>query len=127
MPHEEPSKPNSPNMNPKPFLKTCLLAAVLTAMAAANNANAQTNLQAQIVARPLTPGDIAAYGLPANSEVSGGLVNCPLGEPLYLEAEVSSNFPASNIVSVTWAITNRPAGSTAALAIQSVGNQCTHL
>ena len=108
-------------MNAKPFLKTCLLAGMLTAMAAANHANAQTNLQAQIVARPLTPGDIVTYGLPANSEVSGGLVNCPLGEPLYLEAEVSSNFPASNIVSVTWTITNRPAGSTAALQPSPLG------
>jgi hypothetical protein len=109
------------HMNAKPFIKTCLLAVVLTAMAAADDANAQTNLQAQIVARPLSPGDIVTYGLPANSEVSGGLFNCPLGEPLYLEAEVSSNFPASNIVSVTWAITNKPAGSTAALQPSPLG------
>jgi hypothetical protein len=108
-------------MNTKLFIKTGLLAVVLTAMAAANTAKAQTSLQAQIVARPLTPGDIVTYGLPANSEVSGGLFNCPLGEPLYLEAEVSSNFPASNIVSVTWAITNKPAGSTAALQPSPLG------
>ena len=108
-------------MNPKPFLKNCLLAAVLTAMAAANNANAQTNLQAQMVARPLTPGDVTAYGLPASTEVSGGLFNVPVGEPAYLEIEVSSNFPAANIVSVTWAITNKPVGSLAALQPSPLG------
>jgi hypothetical protein len=108
-------------MNAKLFLKNCLLAAVLTAMAAANNANAQTNLQAQMVARPLTPGDITAYGLPASTEVSGGLFNVPVGEPAYLEIEVSSNFPASNIVSVTWAITNKPVGSLTTLQPSPLG------
>ncbi len=108
-------------MNAKSFIKTSLMAAVLTAMMAAAAAKAQSNLQAQIVARPLTPGDIAAYGLPASTEVSGGLFNVPVGEPAYLEVEVSTNFPASNIVSVTWTMTNKPAGSLAALQSSPLG------
>jgi hypothetical protein len=108
-------------MNTKLFIKTGLMAVVLTAMVAANTAKAQANLQAQIVARPLTPGDIVAYGLPANTEVSGGLVNVPVGEPAYLEVETSTNFSASNILSVTWAVTNRPAGSAATTNASPLG------
>jgi hypothetical protein len=108
-------------MNAKPSIKTCLMAVVLAAMTAVNTVQAQTNLQAQIIARPLTPGDVLAYALPANTEVSGGLCNVPVGEPAYLEVEANTNFPASNIVSVTWTNTSRPGGSLAAFQTSPLG------
>ena len=46
-------------MNMKLFIKTCLMTAALMAMAVAT-AKAQA-IQAQLVARPLTPGEIANY------------------------------------------------------------------
>jgi hypothetical protein len=108
----------------KPSIKTlptCLMAVAVMALSAVTTAQAQSNLQAQVVTRPLTPGDVATYGLPANTEVSGGLVNVGVGTPVYLEVEVSTNFPASNIVSVAWAITNKPGGSVAAPQTSPLG------
>ncbi|HLX94611.1 MAG TPA: hypothetical protein VKU37_02595 [Verrucomicrobiae bacterium] len=108
-------------MNARPFIKTCLLAVVLTAMVAANTAKAQSNLQAQVVLRPLTAVDISTYGLPANSDYSGGLSTVGIGTPVYLEAEVSTNFAASNILSVVWAVTNKPGGSAATTNASPLG------
>ena len=108
-------------MNTKPFIKTCLIAAVLTAMAAANVAKAQTNLQARIVARPLTPGDITAYALPANTEVSGGLTTVGVGQPVYLEVDVATNISAPNVTNVTWALVQKAAGSAATLQANPLG------
>ncbi len=112
-------------MKIKPPLKTastCLTAAALITMFAAMAANAApTPIQGQIVPRPLTPGDKTVYKLPSSMEVSGGLRTVGVGTPVYLEAEINSAIPASNIVSVTWVLTNQPPGSVAALTSSPLG------
>jgi predicted CXXCH cytochrome family protein len=104
---------------------TCLLAVGLMTIAAAITASASTpappTLTGQLVLRPLTPGDVTNYKLPSTTEVSGGLNTVGVGTPVYLEAEVNSAIPASNIVSVTWTLTNRPAFSTAVLTSSPLG------
>ncbi|MBI3697886.1 MAG: hypothetical protein HY238_24020 [Acidobacteria bacterium] len=100
---------------------TRLLAVVLMTVAAATTVTAQTALQAQLALRPLTRDDIAAYKLPASTQVSPGLYTVGVGEPVYLEAQVNIAVPASDIVGVTWALTNKPAGSAAALTDSPLG------
>jgi mono/diheme cytochrome c family protein len=77
--------------------------------------------QAQIVSRPLTPGDITKYQLPAGTETSGGLQTVGIGQPVYLEADVDVAIPASDIVGVAWVLTNRPVGSLAQLTNSPLG------
>lgn len=93
---------------------TGLMAIMLTAMGAATSVEAQTPLQAQVVARPLTPGDIATYALPADTEVSSGLTTVGIGEPVYLEADLNLAIPASDIAGVSWSLASKPTGSLAA-------------
>ena len=89
-----------------------LLPAVLSSM---NAAGASTPLQGQIVLRPLTPTEIAKYGLTgSNAQFSAGCPNVALGEPVYIDAMVNAAIPTSNIVGVTWTLTNKPSGSLAA-------------
>ncbi len=97
------------------------MAAALLTMVAVPTAKAQTNLQPQIVLRPLTAVDVSTYGLPSTSELSGGLDTIGVGTPAYLEVEVNTNFPATNIVSVVWAITNKPGISLAGLTNSPLG------
>src|SRR5271165_4015355 len=68
-----------------------MLAAALTIMAAAMPAQAASppTLNARLVARPVTPGDIGKYGLPASTETSGGMSNVGVGTPIYLEVEIN--------------------------------------
>ncbi len=97
------------------------LAAILLMAAGVISVNAQTDLNPVIIARPLTHGDIARYNLPSDTEVASGLFNVGVGQPLYLEADVNLAFPASNIVSVTWGLTNAPLGSAATFARSPLG------
>jgi len=53
--------------------------------------------------------------------VSGGLFTVGLGQPVYLDALVTNGIPASNVLGVTWILTNVPVGSTAALAPSPLG------
>ena len=101
----------------------CLAALVLMAVGSATTAGAASApaLQGQIVLRPLTPSEITDYGLPANTETSGGLSAVGKGQPVYLEALVNNAIAPSNIVSVTWSLTNQPVGSTAVLAASPLG------
>jgi hypothetical protein len=99
-----------------------LLAVVLLTVGAALPAGAQAPLQARIVTRPVTPGDVSTYQLPAATEVSGGLSTVGVGTPVYLEADVTNTIPASNIVSVTWELTSKPVGSFAALTSSPLSN-----
>jgi len=92
------------------------LAAALPASAAAPPA-----LQAQIVARPLTPGDKNVYKLPSSLEVSGGLKTVAVGTPVYLEADVNSAVPAADVTNITWAISSQPVGSAAVLLPSPLG------
>lgn len=78
-------------------------------------------LQGQVVARPLTPGDKTVYKLPSSTEVSGGLSTVGVGTPVYLEAEINQAVPASDIIGVTWTLTNIPPGSSAALVTSPLG------
>lgn len=78
-------------------------------------ASAQIPLQAQLVLRPVTPGDIAAYKLPSTTDVSGGLLNVGLGQPAYLEAQINIAVPASDISGVTWTLQSKPSGSQATI------------
>jgi hypothetical protein len=86
-----------------------------TALAAAPPA-----IQGKVVARPLTPGDKTVYKLPSSMEVSGGIRTVGVGTPVYLEAEITNTIPASDIVGVTWTLTNAP-GSLASLTSSPLG------
>ena len=71
--------------------------------------------------RALTNGDISTYKLPSTTQVSGGLGTVGIGEPLYLEVQVDIGIPASQLGGVTWAISEAPSGSTAALVASPLG------
>lgn len=93
-----------------------LLAAVLMAVAVSATLNAQT-LQAPVLAlRPVTTGDLNLYKLPSTVQVSGGLTNVGIGEPLYLEVQVDATLTAKQIGPVTWNLVAAPAGSKAQLS-----------
>ena len=89
---------------------TCLMGVGLITIVAAITASAAAPpaLNGQVVLRPLTPGDVTNYKLASTTENSGGLNTVGVGTPVYLEAEVNIAIPATNIVSVTWALTNTP-------------------
>ncbi|MDE3067653.1 MAG: hypothetical protein KGJ60_08890 [Verrucomicrobiota bacterium] len=91
------------------------LASMFLAVSTLTAAHAQTPMQARLLARPLTPHDIEIYGLPGDTEVSGGLWNVGVGQPLYLEADVNIALPAADITNVTWSLVSAPSGSKAAL------------
>lgn len=97
------------------------LAVVLLLLAIASVVYAQTNLQGQVIARPLSRDDITNYNLPAATELSGGLSTVGIGMPAYLEAEIDIAVPASEITGVTWTLASKPNGSTAALADSPFG------
>ena len=98
------------------------MAAALTTMVAAMTAGAAAPaLNGRVILRPLTPGNITVYGLPATTETSGGLNTIGIGMPAYLEADVNKTIAPSNIVSVTWAITSRPLGSVTYLTNSPLG------
>lgn len=78
--------------------------------------HAQPTAPGQIGARALTPQEIKDYALPAATQISGGLFNVGLGQPVYLEAQVRATIPAGNILGVTWELTSKPVGSAATLA-----------
>src|SRR5215469_12773788 len=97
-----------------------LLAIVLSALCAVN-LSAQTALQSQLVLRPMNQDDITLYKLPSTTEFSGGLSTIGIGSAVYLEAQLDLAVPASQIASVTWAITDKPAGSKAVLTDSPLG------
>jgi len=61
-------------------------------------------LQGSLTLRPLTPTEIIKYSL-TNAQVSAGLNNVALGEPVYVDAMVNAAIASSNIVGVTWSLT----------------------
>jgi hypothetical protein len=71
-----------------------------------------TAQEAKIASRPLTPKNITDFGLPADTQTSGGLMNVGLGAPLYLEAQVPSG---TVVTGVQWSLSGQPAGSQAQL------------
>ena len=103
--------------------QACLIA--VTLMTAGNVtiafAAAPPALQGQVTLRPLTPSEISLYGLPASSETSGGLSAVGVGQPAYLDALVNVAIAPSNILSVTWTLTNKPVGSAAVMQPSPLG------
>ena len=78
------------------------MAVVLLALAAALAAQAApTPLNARLIARPFTPGDVSRSGLPSSTEYSGGLNTVGIGTPVYLEADVNISVPVSAITNVS--------------------------
>jgi len=109
-------------MNNTKQAPTALIAVAAMTLAAALTANAAAPaLTGQLVLRPLTPGDVTNYKLPSTIENSGGITTVGIGTPVYLEAEINSAIAPSNIVSVTWVLTNQPAYSTVALTSSPLG------
>ena len=100
-----------------------LLAVMLFTVGVTSPALAQTTtpLQAKIALRPLTRGDIAAFKLPSALQISAGLTNIGVGEPAYLEVQTDAAVKASDIASVTWELSLKPAGSKATLADSPLG------
>lgn len=97
---------------------TGLVAVVLMIWIAAGIASAQTTppaLNTRLILRPLTTGDISTYKLPSTTETSLGLMNVPLGQAAYLEADINIAVPAADITAVTWALSLAPSGSKAAV------------
>ncbi len=98
-----------------------LWAVVLLMWAVLAPVQAQTTLQGQLVLRPLSNDDIAAYTLPASTQRSGGLSTVGLGQPAYLEAQVSNSIAAKDIAGVDWALTSKPSSSKATLVDDPLG------
>ncbi len=99
-----------------------LRAVVLLVLAGTAMLQAQTSLNADVAVRPLTQDEITAYKLPAGTRVSPGFTTVALGEPAYLEAHVNFAVPAADVLSVTWTLTSKPAGSNAVLADSPLGS-----
>ena len=110
------------NMSFKPTPARLKGGILLLALAAGMAAHAAAiPLNARLIARPLTPGDLTRSGLPSSMEYSGGLNTVGVGTPVYLEADVSISVPASTITNVTFAITQKPIGSLAVISNAPVG------
>ena len=77
-------------------------------------------LQGQITLRPLTPQEIYDYGL-VGVQGASGLTTTPLGQPVYVEVLVANAVPNADITNVTFTLTSRPAGSSAALEPSPLG------
>ncbi|MBC8096390.1 MAG: hypothetical protein H7Y43_11300 [Akkermansiaceae bacterium] len=112
-------------MKPKFWTHTahaCLAAFAL--MAGAGSALAATapatGMNGQIQLRPLSPQEIKDYSLTGRQRASG-MNTVGVGQPAYLDAVVNLTIAPSNIVSVTWALTNKPIGSTAVIAASPLG------
>ncbi|HEU0038692.1 MAG TPA: hypothetical protein VFR76_05410, partial [Verrucomicrobiae bacterium] len=101
---------------------TCLMAVMLMAVYAVTTTRAAAPaLQGQVALRPLSPSEIASYGL-TGAQGASGLSTVGVGQPAYLEALVNNAVTNSDITNVTWVLTGRPDGSAAALAASPLGN-----
>src|SRR5688572_12044825 len=96
---------------------TCLVAGVLMVMGSATTVKAQA-LNPQVSVRPLTPQE--AKSVPG-AQTASGLNTIAIGNPAYLDALVNVSFANSNLTSVTWELTAKPAGSTAVLTDSPLG------
>jgi hypothetical protein len=98
-----------------------LMAVTLTFVGAATSASAATlSLNGQVFQRPLTPTEVSQYAL-TNVQPSAGINTVGVGEPVYLDALVNISLAPSNIVGVTWTLTNKPSGSLAAISAGPLG------
>ena len=100
----------------------CLAAAALTLLGTASAVRAAAPaLTGELFIRPLTPTEIATYGLAATNEPSGGLSTVPIGEPAYLDAMVNIAIAPATITNITWTLAAKPSGSTATLLTSALG------
>ena len=99
-------------------------AAALTLLGTASAVRAAAPaLTGSLTLRPLTPTEITTYGLTgSNAQFSAGCKNVALGEPVYVDAMVNAAIAPSNIVGVTWTLTNKPAGSLSAFLPSPLNN-----
>ncbi len=77
-------------------------------------------LDAKIALRAVSPQDLVDYGLTGQQGASG-LSTIGIGQPAYLEVLVANTIAPSNIVGVTWIMTNVPANSAAVLTASPLG------
>ena len=100
---------------PKKRALSCQLAVLALAVAAATTGQAATTTYpSRIDLRPLTPSDKTDYGL-SSAQAASGMSTIGVGQPAYLEAQVTLSLPATNILSVSWTLTSQPIGSAAVL------------
>jgi hypothetical protein len=78
-------------------------------------------LTAQLLARPLTQSDKINYGLPTSLELSGGITTVGAGSAVYLEVEINTAVPLSDVTNVTWTLSGQPLGSAAVLQSSPLG------
>ena len=104
-------------------MSACLAAAALTLIGSVSAVQAAAQaLNGSVTLRPLTPGEISSYHLTnPPAQISAGLSTVAIGEPVYVDAMVNAAIAPSNIVGVTWSLTNRPPGSMAALSAGLLG------
>jgi hypothetical protein len=99
----------------------CLPAVALLASGAGTPARAAApSMYAQLLLRPLTPTEIAQYGL-GPIQTSPGLTTLGVGQPAYLEALVNLAVAPATITNVSWTLTVKPVGSLAALTNSPLG------
>lgn len=97
-----------------------LAAVVLTVSAAVLSVQAAAPaLNGKVTLRPFTATDRATYAMPT-AQISAGINNVGIGEPVYLDALCNSAIASSNIV-VTWTMTSQPLGSLATLGPSPLG------
>jgi len=102
-------------------MRVGLAAAMLFAAGLATAPRAEAAaLQGQLAIRPLTPQEVKTYGV-TNAQTSGGLSTIGIGQPAYLDALINKVIAPSNIVGVTWILTNAPVGSSAVLVDSPLG------
>jgi hypothetical protein len=94
-----------------------LLGVLLTVAGAAAAHAAAPALTGQLIARPVTPNNVAVYGLPANTAYSGGINTVGVGVPLYLEVDINNAIPVSGITNVSFVLVSKPAASSAVLNV----------
>ena len=82
-------------------MAACLAAALMLMGTASAVRAAAPALSGSLTLRPLTPTEIATYGLTgSNAQFSAGCKNVALGEPVYIDAMVNAAIAKSNIVGV---------------------------
>jgi hypothetical protein len=107
---------------PMKKMPTCLIAVVLMAIGTTTTALAAAPaLNGKVTLRPFTATDRTTYAMPT-AQISAGLNNVALGEPVYLDALVNAAIAPSSLVgSVTWTLTSKPLGSLAVLTTSPLG------
>lgn len=95
-------------------------ALALVAMGSATTVLGATALNGKVSLRDLTPTEITQYSLTGLQKASG-LNTVGVGQPVYLDALINAQIAPSNIVSVTWVLTNQPVGSVATLQTSPLG------